>query len=469
MSDVAERLYDENEDLKKEIKKVKGEILNISDDVDVESLSPEMFEILDTDEPKVASIKKQIINKINLRNKLRSDLVSIQQTASELSKDIDFSQFKTREEMEAALKNADYETEIIENDVFTKLAAVQYQINKVSNPRLKTLLQENYDVHISKIRMIEELRLKRQQLAAIRTLPIGPETHEEEDHEEDDKKRLETLQQKLNMTLNTQNKLLDLKLQKAKISYLKSLPEQQTDPEKFKKIDEKIKKLDSRIKSYHDAKNKGPEEYQTFLQNLRNGKKRLAAKQQDFYKMKIALYDKQIKLYQLEYETGTKTKEETIQSVKTLMSHMKRFKKEIESAEIQVSSMAKRLNDENQLFQQAKSEGQSVDSVYEEIARLNDQYQNDIQNFRMMKLTQIAEVNKICTMLKIPPLQVGEDLQTLFERMSKEIKILKNHRKDRPASAQDIIDKYDSETQALASSASATPTLPAPSTPEVPS
>ncbi|OHT05236.1 hypothetical protein TRFO_27108 [Tritrichomonas foetus] len=445
MTEDVSSLHKENKSLKKKIDQVKDEIPKIADmEIDVDSLNPSDYAIQESDTPDVKEIKVKIIKALKTRDALKTDLSSISQTSEKLKTSIDLEKYKNMDDINAELQKIKEENEKTENELFRKMAELQYQTSKTKKPKIKESLRENYDMRLTKIRAIEELRLKREQLSTIQSLPFDDEKSDKSEIEKDKSevgkgeknenegefdKSLKGITPKINMVVSSQQRLLDLRMDMARIDYISSLPKKETtdknEDKKMKKLKEKLKKIETRSKDYEDAKTKGPEAFHPFLQFVKDGKKKLFEKKSKFYKEKINNYKLQIELFKLQYQTGERDKEETMKQIKTTLSHMKKFEEDLKTSQLQIKALNERLVEENSMLEQKVANNEPVESIYQEIASKNEQYRSDIQTLKMLKLAHMAEIAKVCAVLGIDPIEPGEPPRKVFRRIEHQIEKLK--------------------------------------------
>lgn len=425
MTDL-EQLKQENQALKDEIVRVKKEIEN-PEDFDINNIKVEDFNIDENDTPAIQNIKKKIIKSLDMYKNLSVNYKYISGLYKSLCEEININQDDFTN-VEAEFQQIKIDIEDAEKKLFSKMEENKFEISKRKKGKIKSLLKENYDLRISKLRISEELRFKKSQLSMLKILPINEKQNSLKSKDDVEKLNYEELESfirtKANTSLSSHQKFLDLRMAIESINFIKTIPEEFFDDKNSRQLKENINEINQNKKSFEVArKSNQVDQFSAFLDTLANKKKDLNQKLSDFYKLNIKSFQQELKYAEIKYQVESANKIDTIKSLNELSKSLKKFKEEIEKTQKKINEINSHIESEKTLFETCKD----VSKINQAIGAKNDEYKLTLGEIKNMKFSHQAEINKICFILNIPLMTLNESPNSAHTRILKTVRELKKY------------------------------------------
>lgn len=409
-------LRQENQIIKDKISQIKKELDN-PEEYNIEKIKIEDFQFDENDIPEIQSIKKKILKSLEIRNSLTKDYDYISNRFDSICKEKKINQAEFAD-IEKDYQQIKLNIENAEKNLYSKMEENKYETSKRKRGKIKNLLKENYNLRISKLKIIEELKVKRDQLTKLQNFTVNKKQNfnhckdkiEKSSYIESEK----FIRSKVTTSVSSRQKLLDLKKDIESIEFLKSIPDDILNSKESKELKNSINNMLKNHKEFELAKkNDDADPITNFLKTLSEKKNELNENRENYYAVNIKSFQKHLDYAEIKYQVKKDTKDALMKNLREISKSLKKFKDEIEKDSKKLEAFNSHLKEENSLF---KSSDDSVE-MNQAIGSKNDQYKLTAEEMRNLRFSHQGEINKICYMLNIPIMSSNETPNFVYRRI----------------------------------------------------
>lgn len=424
-STTALQLRKENQAIKDEIAQIQKELTN-PEEFNIENISLVNYQIdNENDIPEIQNIKSKIIKALEVRDNLTLDYEYLLKHYNKIcqEKQIDQADYanveKDYQQVQINIENA-------EKNLFSKMEESKYETSERKKGKIKNLLKENYNLRVSKLRIIEELRVKRDLLAKLQKFIINKKQNFDHSKDEAEKSMYveseKFIRSKVATSVSSRQKLLELKKDIESIEFLKTIPDETLNSKESKRLKNSINFISENLNAFESAKKSSKTEpYTKFLEKLAKKKNELNLYRSDLYEISLKSLQQQLTYAETKYQVLTEKKEITVNHLKKISQSLRKFKEEIEKDFQKLNALNSHLEDENKLFKSSKNTGK----INQAIGAKNDQYKLSCEEMENMKFSHQGQINKICYMLNIPIMGLNESPNFAYRRIMSAIREIK--------------------------------------------
>lgn len=415
MTDPAQ-LEKENQILREKIDQLKQEI-DDPKDIDIESFKVEDFEITKNDLPEIKQIKKDIINEYSIYDGLSTNFKYLSKQLKSKCKEKKINSDELGD-IEAEFQQIDVIIEKTEKELFFKIAKDRFQTSKRSQGKIKSLLREDIDMRNRKLKAMEELRTKREQITKFKFFLKDKDdnkAHPKDDADAIDYKNIEEFINSKNSTsVQSHQKLLELKKKIETIQYYQSLPEEiQTDKSHEQNKNHVIEIYNDQREFEIARRMNSRDDLAEYLNKLVESKKDSNKKRIDYYNMCIESFRQEMNFYIKNYQLSIDSKEATISNLKEFSKKLKKFKERMDLKQKKMNEVNSYLENEYQIFQKCTD----IAKIKKIIDLINDEYKMSLEQNKKLKYIHQGEINKICYILNIPLMSLNESPKCVYQRI----------------------------------------------------